>query len=71
MVRCWILYYDRGGCCFRDVAGLGNDVEGNDMNDLAELLLDIDTDMDCFDPVYEQMMLEALDLMAWDEEEAA
>ena len=41
------------------------------MNDLAELLLDIDTDADCFDPVYEWMMLDAMDLLAWDEEEAA
>jgi hypothetical protein len=41
------------------------------MNELAELLLDIDTDADCFDPVYELALLDAMDLLAWEEEEAA
>ena len=41
------------------------------MNELAEYLLDIEGDMDCFDPVYEQAMLDALELGLWEEEQEA
>ena len=41
------------------------------MNELAELLEDYAGDMDSFDPVLEQMILDNLDLLDFEDEVAA